>query len=350
MCVYIYVYTRMVNKSVNVDHLDELDLDLTNYDLPDLLNLFNLSDSFTKQELKTAKNIALKMHPDKSGLDSKYFLFYSKAYKTVFELWSFRCKSEMSATEADTEYTDDVAPPEYNKELLTKMFAENKQLNSADGFNKWFNREFDKTNVVSEVDGKGYGEWMSGTDNNGTNGTNDNNGDNGDNGTNKGTDWSSINTGQIPLEQMQSNFMERKVRARQDMVLHQEVGGWDIGGGGSLIADDGASPFDSGLGGSGLCYQDLRKAHTETVIPMTDEDMFSERRFDTVEDMKSYRASQLQTMEPASGDEYFAEKRRRENEDATQRAFRLAKESEVVETKSRSFWQSLRLLGNNVMG
>ena len=65
--------------------LDTLDLDINNYSLNDLYKLFNIDDNFlTDISLKDAKQIVLKMHPDKSKLDAKYFLFFSKAYKTLF--------------------------------------------------------------------------------------------------------------------------------------------------------------------------------------------------------------------------------------------------------------------------
>ena len=61
-----------------------LDLDLDHYSLEDLYRLFNIYDCVINEpNLKTAKQIVLKMHPDKSRLDAKYFLFFSKAYKRI---------------------------------------------------------------------------------------------------------------------------------------------------------------------------------------------------------------------------------------------------------------------------
>ena len=44
------------------------DLDITNYKLQDILNLFNLTLDFNEDDLKQAKKITLKTHPDKSKL------------------------------------------------------------------------------------------------------------------------------------------------------------------------------------------------------------------------------------------------------------------------------------------
>ena len=57
--------------------IHSLDLELDNYSLEDLYHLFNIPNSTLSEEsLKSAKQIVLKMHPDKSRLDSKYFLFH----------------------------------------------------------------------------------------------------------------------------------------------------------------------------------------------------------------------------------------------------------------------------------
>ena len=74
--------------------LNSLDLDLDHYSLEDIYHLFNISENkLTEDTLKGAKQIVLKMHPDKSHIDSKYFLFFSKAYKRLFSIYEFQNKS-----------------------------------------------------------------------------------------------------------------------------------------------------------------------------------------------------------------------------------------------------------------
>ena len=63
--------------------MDHLDLDINNYNLDELLQLFKLDYQFTADHLKKAKRQSLQMHPDKSGLDMKYFLFF-KIYKKIY--------------------------------------------------------------------------------------------------------------------------------------------------------------------------------------------------------------------------------------------------------------------------
>ena len=47
---------------------DEFDLDIENYELEDILNLFKLQYNFVEADLKKAYRIALKLHPDRSQL------------------------------------------------------------------------------------------------------------------------------------------------------------------------------------------------------------------------------------------------------------------------------------------
>jgi hypothetical protein len=58
----------------------DIDLVIDNYDLDDLLNLFKLDHDFTRDDMRIAKKIVMRTHPDKSGMDKKYFLFFSSAY------------------------------------------------------------------------------------------------------------------------------------------------------------------------------------------------------------------------------------------------------------------------------
>ena len=62
---------------------EQFDLEIENYELEDILNLFKLQYNFVEADLKKAYRIALKLHPDKSDLPTDYFRFYMKAYKIV---------------------------------------------------------------------------------------------------------------------------------------------------------------------------------------------------------------------------------------------------------------------------
>ena len=66
--------------------MDNLDLDINNYELNDILNLFQIPSDITEEQLKQCKKAVLKTHPDKSGLDKEVFLFFSKHYRSIYVL------------------------------------------------------------------------------------------------------------------------------------------------------------------------------------------------------------------------------------------------------------------------
>ena len=54
--------------------MDDFDLDIDNYDLEDILFIC-LDYKFDRESMEKAKTIALKTHPDKSGLSKDFFYF-----------------------------------------------------------------------------------------------------------------------------------------------------------------------------------------------------------------------------------------------------------------------------------
>ena len=117
---------------------DGLDLDLDNYSLKELYTLFNINEPLSEPVLKKAKQIVLKLHPDKSKLDAKYFLFFSKAYKRLFSIYEFQNKSTNKTYKDEDTYDDS------NINVLDNMFNKNKKLKNTNNFNNWFNKQFEK--------------------------------------------------------------------------------------------------------------------------------------------------------------------------------------------------------------
>ena len=69
--------------------MENLDLNIENYELEDILNLFQLSYDFNELSLKKAKHIVKRTHPDKSKLKPEIFIFFLKAYKVLYHLFEF---------------------------------------------------------------------------------------------------------------------------------------------------------------------------------------------------------------------------------------------------------------------
>jgi hypothetical protein len=132
-----------------------MDLNIDNYSLQDLLTLFHLPPHFTSEDLKEARKRVVAVHPDKSGLDKSYFLFFHKAYHLLTTVHSFKQKAQANMTEPQSFQTILESMEDTDKRMLIQTFTSNK------AFNQEFNRLFDSLYVKEE---NGYGDWLKSND------------------------------------------------------------------------------------------------------------------------------------------------------------------------------------------
>ena len=290
------------------------DLNIDNYNLQDLLNLFKLDSNFNEEDLKQAKKIVLKTHPDKSGLNPDYFRFYSAAYKSIYNIWQFKNKEE-KGNKTNTDYTTDYDESEKNKMIDTYLSKE--KINNSKKFNKWFNEQFEQNKMNREDESAGYGDWLK---------------------SNEGVeDFQNISQAQLGEE------IEKKKQQMRALTVHKGIQDlhFNSSGASDLIGDTPES-YGSDLF-SNLQYEDLRKAHTETVVPVTIEDYNSTKKFKNVNDYKNYRNSQSTTpLSEIQAREYLSNKGKLEDKETTERAYKLAKQLEESKKKQEQFWSSIR--------
>ena len=130
--------------------MDEIDLDINNYTLEDLLNLFKLSYNFDKDDLKNAKNCT-KNAPDKSKLPMNFFIFFKRDYKSLLSIYDFRRRK---SDERNTTYDSEDYTEKEKAQLLHSLNGK-----SVGEFNQWFNEMFDKVKIKDDEDDHGYEEW-----------------------------------------------------------------------------------------------------------------------------------------------------------------------------------------------
>lgn len=122
----------------NIQH----NLDIQTYKLNDILNLFNLNekDLITIEDIKRAKHIVLKMHPDKSRLCSSYFLFYKKALDIVVEFYKEHTKINQEISNQEIIYN-----PKHEKTENLNETQIKKTISKigVDKFQETFNQLFD---------------------------------------------------------------------------------------------------------------------------------------------------------------------------------------------------------------
>jgi hypothetical protein len=304
-----------------------VDLDINNYNLEDILNLFRIPVNFDEQDLKRAKQVVLKTHPDKSGLDSKYFLFYSKAYKMLYSVWDFRKKGDVNKTNSNTDYDNvDKFSEEDKKKILDNLFKSDNtktKFKTNSEFNNWFNEQFEKNKVYNENEESGYGDWLK---------------------TDEGLDEINPN---VSAATMKSEFDKKKSNIRA-LIVHKDVS--ELNSWNSISASEltreGPGEFNSDLF-SRLPFQDLQKAHTETVIPVTDEDYNIIPKFKNVNEYLNHRNKvDITPLSEQQSQQYLNQQNDRESEKAVRRAYELAKQSEIAKQKNQEFWGNIQFLQN----
>jgi hypothetical protein len=281
--------------------MEDLDLNLDNYELEDLLSLFKLPYNFNEEQLKSAKKLVLQTHPDKSKLPQEYFFFFSAAYKMLFGVHNFRTKSDCTK---NTTYT---VEKDEEKAWLLKDISKNQN------FNKIFNELFEKHHLKSEATENGYGDWLKSEDD--------------------------IDNRIATKDNMGSMF-EQKKHETKSLIVHQGI--QDFSGGGQAyqnLLDEKPTHYSSDVFSS-LPYEDLRKAHQESVIPVTQEDFDMKPKFGSVNEMQMTRDSQ--DTKPKSllqATEYLDHRKDMEDKQSTQRAYKLMQQDEEVKKLNNS-WMS----------
>jgi len=291
--------------------IEDLDLDIDNYNLDDILNLFKINSDFDENDLKQAKKMVLQVHPDKSRLPAKYFIFYSKAYKVLYNIHEFRNKS---SNKKEENYS--ILSNEDKNKALQNFFDKNKSLKNPQGFNAWFNEQFEKNKIALESEETGYGDWLR-------------------------SEEDVEPEKKISQAEMAIEFDKKKKQVRS-LVVHKDISDVYANNlGGSNLSNNAPEEFSSDLF-SNLSYQDLKQAHTESVIPVTEEDYYKVKKFNNVNEYVNYRSTQdTKPLSEMQAMEYLKNKSRIDDQEASKRAYELAKQVEQSKQNSKSFWGNI---------
>jgi len=275
------------------------DLNIDNYSLEDILNIFKIPMDFDENDLKHAKKLVLKSHPDKSKLDSKYFLFYSKAYKVLYSIYEFKNKTKR---DQNTEYTpiQDSSEQKFLKKYLKQNNLQNEK------FYKWFNEEFEKR----KEEDHGYEQWLKSNED--------------------------VETQTITLNEMNSFFDSKRI------VIHKDIKEYETGNYTSL---ENAKEYNSDMFGS-LHYSDLKQAHQNSVIPISMEEYQKKPKF-SVEQYKRHRQMEDIKNTPLSEKEaqrLLDFKNKKDDEESVSRAYYYSKKTMESEKANREFLAKMKFI------
>jgi len=310
-----------IDINYNKSQYETIDLNIENYSREELYNLFGFKTSLilTEENMKEAKKIVLKTHPDKSRLDNKYFVFFGKAYNKLKEIYEFQNKTNKKTVD-NNEYFDS-----QNSEVLDKMFDMKKDLKDSKNFNKWFNEQFEKHRLEDPVE-HGYGNWLK-------------------------SDEDIVFTPQNINKDSMAREMEKRKKEVQSLTPYKGVGNAFVSssvGGSSLMEYN--SNFSSGSlfnSEAGIGYTDLRQAYAESVIPITEDDFNKIQKFRSIDEYKRHRDSV--EVVPISKEESLRQlyqEDKQKNEESAALAFYYAQQSEKANKNNSDFWCGLKQLTN----
>lgn len=299
--------------------METLDLNIENYDLEDILNLFKIPSNFDENDLKSAKKMVLKMHPDKSSLTPEYFLFFSKAYKMIYRIWEYKNKDTLKKDNHHSYQGFDSLDSDKERKHVLDQFLSKNNYKDPKNFNQWFNEQFEKNKLETEDQSRGYGTWLKSDE-----------------------DLDEIKD--ISPAQLAEEMNKKKSQLRS-LIVHKEVSELDFFyKGASDLTGEAPESYCSDLF-SDLPYEDLRKAHTETVIPVTMEDYQATKKFADVNQYKQYRSSQaLVPLSEKQAKEFLNNKYKIQERETTERAYKLTKQMEESIKKQDSLWASMNYI------
>jgi len=289
-------------------------LQIQNYSLNELLGLFELdSYQISMEDLKRAKKKVLMLHPDKSRLDAKYFLFYKKAFDIVVQFYNNQHKQNQQVNAENSQYRS--LDNEHNKSTATEI-SNTVQKMGASKFHDKFNQLFEQNQMADRPDPE-RNAWFS---------------------QEKASydvpqgNVSSKNMGQaFDTIKQQSNGLIRH-QGVQDMFSHSGAGSSSLYGGdddGSYVTSD---PF------SKLKFDDLRKVHKdETVFAVSENDFQNIQTYGSVDEFNRARSQySYDPMEKEKADRILQEQERLTREKMMQKEYQAKLQSQQYEEKNKT--------------
>lgn len=328
---------------------ESVDLNIDNYNLDEILALFELSHEFKFEDLKQAFiNYVAPLHPDKSGLSSDYFIFYRKAYGVLINLHKMRtnnASAEKIGAQDYTKYAERYKNEFKEQEEQNRHYAET--LMKSDNFSETFNKLFEDNVKKTEEDAGGYENWLrSGKQ------------------EERIVDYDQLvshraqdvhqfkqEIRQMTMDEFQIEFEKR----RAEMIAGTEIMSRDGFGAISSMSSAGSSnllcgpvgDYSSSHGSSGLAYQDLKRAHTDTLIAV-DVGAMSDRfmRSGDYEKFLKSRAEPIDPFDKIESERILNEQSKTESETNIRHTFKIMQQQEEQKKIMDKIWGKLKQLTN----
>lgn len=288
-------------------------LDINTYNFHDLMNLFELNPrEISMEDLKRAKKKVLHMHPDKSKLPPKYFLFYKKAFDIVVRMYEDTVKTNQ---EVPTDHELDYVPEKQDPNLSSKRIRKTIEGIDQETFHKQFNQLFED-NMKQKID-PDKNKWF------------------------QSEDAMYEEVSQVNSVSQMGNALESIKRRNHEMILHQGVVPMQSNGGNQLYDDDdedGAGQYISSDPFSKLKFDDLRKVHKDqTVFAVSERDMDKVPQYRSVDEYQRARGNDYTPVDNQEGrrmlehqEQMFQEKMRQKQYQSQLRTMEAEEKNKTV--------------------
>lgn len=142
-------------------------LNIQMYSFKELLNLFEINDpnNITTEQLKRAKILVLKTHPDKSRLSPEYFLFYKKAFEIIVEFYNNQQRTTKEVPTTEIKYSKEIQEistgtgNSYRTPVSVEQIEKNIASIPPAKFQQTFNDLFEKNQMGKKIVNKN--DWFS---------------------------------------------------------------------------------------------------------------------------------------------------------------------------------------------
>ena len=243
-------------------------LNLQSYSLDEILGLFDLTSyDISIDHLKTAKRKVLMLHPDKSKLEPKYFLFYKKAFDVVVQFFDNQNRQNQVVTNNEVVYD-----PSYNKEgdHVSEQIKQNVDEMKSKKFQEKFNELFESNQMGTKPD-TSRNEWF----------------------LQEQSDFQ-VPEGKLSKQAMSDNFQQ--IKKQSNGLIHYngvQSMNQDSATNNNFYDDDGdfsnqyvtSDPF------SKLKFDDLRKVHRDqSVLAVSEQDIHNMQTYNSVEEFNRARS------------------------------------------------------------
>jgi hypothetical protein len=295
-----------------------MNFNIDDYSEKDILDLFSikLNDGvLSKEDVKRAYRKCCCLHPDKSKLSNDYYIFYSRALEKLKQMYRIYNNVEYMKERNIGQYHKENKEMRQSEELYSVVLD---KLTKSEDFSKVFNEAFDKVRMGDPEYDAGYSDWLKQTSNE-----------------------PQIRVSNIRDMHQTINELKRELAKTQGNELMTLNTATSASIGGSSLLREQPVEYSSGIF-SNLKYEDLRKAHTETLIPV--DDTMTRKEYASIDAYERARQEGMVAELYTLKDQQKAKLKEQEEQERQRYILQqryLTEQEAIVKEKQSGWWSSI---------